>query len=122
MERICLLDVAVSTCPEAREFLGQMRLTTIFHNDNADSILALAKKLNLPPKELSSYIWLKTYIDELAWSCDDVPSLEVVAQQFGVSLSDMEDYLQMSASRELEDEADFLEDIQEDAGHAMDGE
>ncbi len=115
VERICVLDVACATCLKTREFLRHTRLATILHEDNALAVKAIAKKLKVAVEEFFTYVWLKTYLAEMSGSFEDVPPLAVVAQHLGISLEEMDVYLQ-NQSEIHDNELDYLDDLQEDAG------
>lgn len=99
MELVCQMD----EIPEIHEFLSHVLRSTIQHEDNRQSLAKLAEELVIPLEKLSSYVWLQTYITELRESTDDVLSLEVVAQQFGINLYDLQAYLDERSQQINED-------------------
>lgn len=134
MERLCVLDVACGGCPEVRGFLRQLSLATFFHEDNIEEGLAFAKFLKVPRGEFSSYAWIQTYVREAGEDFGEVPACEVVAKQFGISGEDFRSYLHSRAQQlhnelveaelhdtvmmrgDVEEDFDFLDDLQEDGG------
>lgn len=120
---------------DVQGFLRDVRLTTLFHGDNVIKIAEIAVKLDIPSEELSSYVWLQMYVETLAWSCESVPALSVVAQQFGIDFEEFQYYMeerigvprpdfvddrplvQKSFLRDpWDEEEDKLADLREDAG------
>ena len=114
MERVQQLDAAHGA--EVRDFVRHIRLSTVFHEDNVESILAMAERMGVALEELSTYVWLQAYVRELRDSCDDTPPPVVAAQQFGLSPAELDAYVGGRAdTMTAEEHRDYLEDLQEDA-------
>ncbi len=133
MERVRELDVAHGQ--EIRDSLRQWPvLPMVLCKGNVSNLSVLAKRLGVSLQELCSYVWLQTYIVELRESFEDLPSLAVVAQQFGISSEEFENYISDESrllqnifvdnptvrrsllSGNWDNEEDLLEDLQNDAG------
>lgn len=115
MERIEQLDGTHGA--QIRDFVRHIRLATVFHEDNHALFSVLAERFGVGIEEFSAYVWLQVYAQELRGSYDDVPSLGVVAQQFGLSLVELDAYI---GGRDdvmtAEEYRDYLLDLQQDAG------
>ena len=89
--RICTYDIAFRE--EIMDLLPHLRLETIRHQDNLKRVCNLADLIRVSRGELSSYIYLQTYINTLRTTCDDVPDQKMVAQQLGLEVADLELYI-----------------------------
>ena len=90
------------TCqPAILDFLWQVRLKTFFHEDNIVHLSGLAGLLDVALEELSSYAWIQVYIAEFSSSLspDEIPAIEIVAEQFGIPLSEFWDYVEEAGGR-----------------------
>jgi len=115
MERVEQLDAAHGA--EIRDFVRNIRISTVLHEDNIEILLAMAERMGVSRDELSSYVWFQTYVRELRESYEELPSLQAVAQQFGLSLAELDTYINgWNDTMTAEECRDYLEDLQEDAG------
>lgn len=119
MERVDELDTVCGE--EVRTFLHSVLLSTFFHEDNVDWLKRLAKGAGVAPEEFSSYAWLRAYVAELNRSFEDLPSLENVAQQFGIDPEELESYLCKCDELHHDEWGDHLEDLQADAEVSLQG-
>jgi hypothetical protein len=88
---------------EVRTFLNRIRRSEFVDQHSDGELRMLADELDLTFAKLSSYIWLQNYISELINSCDPIPEVTVVAQQFGINLDVFQKYIYRRSAR-LEDE------------------
>ncbi len=136
MERIRELDAMCGQ--DVVDFVRQVRLATLYHEDNIAEMKRMAAKVGANPAVFSKYVWLQAYIAELASTFDDVPAPEQVAFQLENLWPDFESYYMDRAEKiryevpddfrrrprqqklplqilaPWEEEEDFLEDLQED--------
>lgn len=77
---------------ETRPFIQGVRLSTLEDGDNAEEQLAMSYLLKVDLNELCAYIWLQTWRKELGEPGS--PSVQKAAQKLGISLADLEEYLQ----------------------------
>ena len=78
---------------EVGALLRHISSSNLAHEDNTDAIVSLAERMDITPEEMFSYFWLQNYIDELTESFEDVPEVPVIAQQFGISFDQFQDYI-----------------------------
>lgn len=91
LDRVCQMD---KDCGEkVRAFRQQILLSTFDHEDNAIALLAMAQDLGVSFDELCSYVWLQTYVAEMVYLPDPIPSPQDVAEWFGISWEDFRKYL-----------------------------
>ena len=90
LSRICELDVA---CIPVRVCFESIRLGDVDHEDNKEVFMEIARGLGITLEEVASYVWLQIYIRELTESTDDLPSVEIIARQFGIEFAEFERYL-----------------------------
>jgi len=108
-------------------FVQTVLLKTFFHEDNMETLYCLSHALGIPIEELLPYIWLRVYARELRGDYEDLPDIKLVAQQLGVTVEELHEYV---CSQDSEDcqlqfpewgEMEDLQDSQEDADYGMTG-
>jgi hypothetical protein len=120
LRKVCELDVAVdcSADQETRNFMGTLRMATLFHEDNQLRLQEIAEQLGSSLEEISQYAWLRAYLNELKEARHDTPSLCYASSRLGIELPDLERYIECRFERIVpwETEDDMLADLQQDAG------
>lgn len=111
-----------------QKFLQGVQRETANHEDNRSCIRTLAEDLKIEVNKLSSYIWLQIYLEEITNSYDDAPDIAVVAQQFGIDLDELRNYIEEKEFRFQDKEiltfmgsSNLLQDLMLDGGKIIDG-
>jgi hypothetical protein len=70
--------------------LNGVRLSTFYHEDNLAKFEELAAEIGIESQVLAQFAYLLAYIKELSESCEPVPSIQNLAQQFGLRVESRE--------------------------------
>jgi len=133
MERIREVDEAIDR--ETQDFIGQLRPTTISHEDNSQRLVASAQKLGVDPGVFSSYVHVQMWARVVGETCEEYPDIRQIWKQvcpktpFGIfekyfhdrcrkiyqesfewELSDQEEEISLS----FYDDDEIFEDLQSD--------
>jgi len=107
-DRILELDLLCGA--RVWDFLANVLLSTINHEDNVSALAAMARELELDKEELISYSWLQLYIKERDKSSDGILSLMEVATLFHLPMEWLRGYIcdRADCMRKPEDDDDFV--------------
>lgn len=115
IQEICVLDTVCGTFGEFRQFVRQVTLANVSHEDNLDAIFSFARDMNVSADELLTYLRFKAQLAEQRIASLE-GGLEEMAKEFGVPLDELEHYAQTYSG---EPSPEALEEFMEEERGAM---